>query len=55
MVSSPGQVKIELTADEWWKEVTPEKAFLARVYGEHLRSTNVCTKCTPGETTLMTE
>ena len=34
-------VRINLMSDEWWKEMTPEKAFLARVYGEHLRSTNV--------------
>lgn len=27
--------------EAFWADLTPEKAFLARVYGEHLRSANV--------------
>lgn len=30
-----------LTLDAFWAELTPERAFLARVFGEHLRAIKV--------------
>lgn len=35
------QERILISLDAFWQELTPEKAFLVRVYGEHLRSIKV--------------
>jgi hypothetical protein len=43
------QERILISLDAFWQDLTPEKAFLARVYGEHLRSIKVSASRYQGE------